>query len=77
MTAPLELHHIKKRISNSPFNASPICHKCHADNGKLHHKDTENMLINKTVEFLRREGYIPTQKDKEFLNGQKKNNKIR
>lgn len=61
------LHHIVGRKSNSPLNACPIHNNfCHLYNPKLHKRDNEIMLINKTLTYLKKENYKLTDKDKEF-----------
>lgn len=62
------LHHILGRVSDSPLNASPIHNlKCHIGNGSLDSFDNRSKLLKKTKRFLEEEGYVLTDKDKEFL----------
>jgi len=69
------LHHIKKRISDSPYNACPLNNfRNHQPEGRtsqglpaLHSKEVEQKYLRKTKEFLDEIGYEPTEKDKEFL----------
>jgi hypothetical protein len=62
----LELHHIWKRINNSPLNASIVCHKCHED-GKIHSKEYREKLFNKTLLYLHSQNYKMNDKDEAFL----------
>ena len=61
----LELHHITGRDSNSPFNAIPICMKCHKVVG--HSQEEERKFFKLNLDFLVRERYRPTKKDWQFL----------
>lgn len=61
----LELHHIRGRCSNSPLNASILCHDCHGHVG--HKKEEEQILFAKNLQFLVREGYELTSEDLDFL----------
>lgn len=61
----LELHHIVGRSSNSAFNASLLCHKCHG--GMSHHVEEETRLYEANRRQLQRIGYVATDKDLQFL----------
>lgn len=61
----IELHHIVGRDSNSIFNAAPLCHKCHATMG--HSVGEERYLFYKTLEYLAERGYVPKEKDWQFI----------
>lgn len=61
----LELHHIFGRVSDSPFNACPLCPVCHAMMG--HNRSEELELYITTADFLYKENYKPTEKDWEFI----------
>lgn len=51
----LELHHIFGRISNSPFNAAPVCRNCH---DKILHTFEERFpLLRTNMRFLFQAGY--------------------
>ncbi|MDA2921686.1 hypothetical protein MYX07_00285 [Patescibacteria group bacterium AH-259-L07] len=63
----LELHHIFKRVSASPYNATPICRECH-ELGDLHSDKRRLNLIQKTTEWLVTEhNYQPSAEDREFM----------
>lgn len=49
----IDLHHIKKRISNSIFNSIPITRDEH-NGGAKHHPEREIYFIQWTVEFVGR-----------------------
>jgi len=72
------LHHILKRISNSPYNAAPLSNfRTHQPEGRkdmlpLHCFETQSKYLKKTKAYLDKEGYIPNEKDLEFLNNNKK-----
>lgn len=51
----LELHHITGRDSDSPLNASVLCHNCHETMG--HNKEEEKKLFTINLRFLFREHY--------------------
>jgi hypothetical protein len=69
------LHHIKKRISNSPYNACPLNNfRNHQPEGRssrglpaIHSQKTEQKYLKKTKEYLDKIGYVPNEKDKDFL----------
>lgn len=61
----LELHHIMGRISNSAFNAIPLCPDCHYH--ILHDLVTHRRLFKRTAFFLHSEGYKPTTNDYSFI----------
>jgi 5-methylcytosine-specific restriction endonuclease McrA len=62
----LELHHIFGRVSNSVFNAYPICRKCH-QKGNVGSWEQGKLKFLDTFEFLHREHYKPNKKDIKFL----------
>ena len=66
MNQNLELHHILGRVSNSPLNGSPVCHKCHKKIN-LSNKEITSKLLASTLEYLLLRGYILTDKDKRFI----------
>lgn len=66
MSKPLTLHHIYKRISNSPMNSAPVCQECH-DKSNIHSRDKRAKFMNKTIKFLQKQDYKLTKKDREFL----------
>jgi hypothetical protein len=69
------LHHIMKRISNSPYNACPLNNfRNHQPEGRssqdlpaLHSEEATRKYLRKTKEYLDSIGYEPNEKDKEFL----------
>ena len=62
------LHHILKRVSNSPFNAAPLNNwNCHLNDPAIHTKETQTKYLQMTFDFLINEGYKPTKKDLMFL----------
>jgi hypothetical protein len=66
-------HHILGRCSNSPLNCSPLNNfECHIGNGKLSLFEYQQELLKKTYQYLKKEGYVLTQKDKEFIKTHKK-----
>lgn len=72
------LHHILKRISDSPYNACPLNNfKSHQPEGRknmlpLHCFETEKKYLKRTKAYLDRIGYIPNEKDLKFLEDNKK-----
>ena len=60
-----ELHHIVGRSSNSPYNASVLCVGCHK--GMNHNEEEEQNLLRITSNYLEAIGYVPNDKDKEFI----------
>lgn len=65
-----ELHHIAGRVSDSAFNASVLCKKCHA---KVNHSESEEiMLFSKTFAWLLKTKYSFTENDLEFANSNKR-----
>jgi hypothetical protein len=67
--SPSDFHHIKGRISNSIFNACPIHnHICHLYNGKLHHKEIEDRLLENTFIYLMKQKFNEfNDEDRNFL----------
>jgi hypothetical protein len=61
----LELHHILGRISDSAFNACPLCPICHL--AEIHTDEDKRRLFNLNQNFLIAESYRPTGKDWQFL----------
>lgn len=73
----LELHHICGRVSNSPLNASLVCHDCHSHLN--HNEEEEKRHFNTNLAFLLKIRYKPTENDIQFLKNNSrllKNNKI-
>lgn len=67
-SGPDALHHILGRVSNSPYNSSPIHNlKCHIGNARLDSFENRSKLLVKTKEYLDSEGYRPTAQDLTFL----------
>lgn len=66
----LEIHHILGRTSDSAFNSSCLCKKCHEH--ICHSQDEERSLFLITLKYLYSISYVPVNKDLEFL---KKNHK--
>lgn len=62
----LQGDHIMGRVSNSPYNFSPLCPSCHFLKARAGHKGKLEQL-RWTKEFLEREGYEPDKKDLLFL----------
>lgn len=62
---PSDLHHITKRSSASPFNASALCRECH-DNITF---DEEMLvtLMGQTIKYLFTQNYKATPRDEEFI----------
>jgi len=61
----VELDHIEGRISNSPYNASPLCRECHMNKvskGWRGRKEQRQW----TRDFLDKQDYKETKKDIEF-----------
>lgn len=73
------LHHILGRCSNSPYNAAPLHNfRDHLPEGRnmqgypsISSQQVKRKYLQKTKEYLDKEGYISKPKDLEFL---KKNN---
>ena len=61
----LELHHVLGRISDSIFNSSVLCHKCHSHMG--HSQEEEQQLFLITLKYLYDLHYVPIEKDYDFL----------
>ena len=68
------LHHIMKRISNSPYNAAPLNNQaCHLNKGgkmgrgDLAKKEIRLDFLEKTSFYLFIYGYERTRKDEEFI----------
>ena len=72
------LHHIMKRISNSPYNAAPLNNfRNHFPEGRkylpnIHSHQSRNKYLNKTKRFLDSINYIPNEYDLSFLEMHKK-----
>lgn len=72
------LHHILKRISNSPFNACPLNNfRNHQPEGRkglpaLHSFEVQKKYLLKTKAYLESINYKPTLKDLNFLEANKK-----
>lgn len=72
------LHHILKRISNSPYNAAPLNNfKSHMPEGRknmlpIHSFEVRSKYLRKTKAYLDRIKYKPTEKDLQFLEDNKK-----
>mgnify|MGYP003146429106 CR=1 FL=1 len=72
------LHHILKRISNSPYNACPLNNfKDHFPEGRknlepLHSREVQSKYLIKTKQYLDKIGYKPVSKDLVFLEQHKK-----
>ena len=61
----IELHHIYGRVSDSAFNACPLCHFCHE---RVKHTVKEHQfLFYRNLEFLLQNNYKPISKDFEFI----------
>lgn len=63
---PLELHHVLKRVSNSPLNGSLVCHDCH-EKGTIHYKHNQEELLRQTFYNLIVSGYELSTKDFLFI----------
>lgn len=66
----MSLHHILGREYKSPYNASPLCGKCHkiADNKSVNGlSELEIKLLNYTKRYLDKIGYRPDKEDMSFL----------
>lgn len=63
------LHHILKRVSNSPLNAAPIYNQppCHLYNSKLSTREVRISFLQKTYYYLKGIGYQLTKKDLMFI----------
>jgi len=60
-----ELHHIKGRVSDSPYNGAVLCKECH---GHANHNDSEEGdLLLKTISYLDSRGYVANEADRMFL----------
>jgi len=70
----LELHHIKGRVSDSPCNASLLCHNCHYKhhNKKPFTEEQKKQMLQKTFKWLCKIDYKFTRKDGEFFLKHKK-----
>jgi len=74
------LHHILKRVSNSPYNSAPLNNsRNHMPESRasrnllpIHSPETRKKFLQKTKRFLNDIGYEPTKEDLEFLNKYKK-----
>ncbi|MFW5902973.1 MAG: hypothetical protein ACOCTT_03730 [archaeon] len=67
------LHHILGRVSSSPLNAAPLNNfQCHIDKEHiLGRTEIKREFLVKTYNYLKKQNYDLTKKDKEFI----KNNK--
>lgn len=61
----LELHHILGRISDSAFNAAPLCHECHSHIG--HTQEEHKQIFSYSFPLLHRLRFRPHQDDINFL----------
>lgn len=61
----LEIHHILGRVSDSAFNSSVLCNKCHSQIG--HTTEEHQRIFNKSVVVLNDVGFKPEEKDMKFL----------
>lgn len=67
------LHHIRGRVSDSPLNACPIHNqRCHINNGRLATFEVRKKLLAKTYEYLLKNGYALTTKDRLFISTNKR-----
>lgn len=72
------IHHILKRVSNSPYNAAPLNNfRNHMPEGRkhlpaIHSDEVQQKYLRKTKQYLDLVGYKPTDKDLEFLDLYKK-----
>jgi hypothetical protein len=62
-------HHVTGRDSSSILNSAPLCNEsCHlAIHGKLKKKENIRLLLEKTMEYLLRQGYKFDDNDKDFI----------
>ena len=61
-----DIHHILGRCSNSPLNASPVCHEtCHLNKGFSY--EDKKILLKKTLMYLFKNKYKMTKGDKLFF----------
>lgn len=60
----LEIHHILGRVSDCAFNSSCLCKGCHAHIG--HSSEEQQKIFLKTMQFLHKQDYKPTNEDLEF-----------
>lgn len=61
----LEIHHITGRDSDSAFNSSCLCKKCHEH--IEHTQEREAELFLKTLKYLYNLQYVPIQEDFDFI----------
>lgn len=61
----LSLHHIRGRISASPFNACLLCDVCHSRCN--HNQEEERKYFALNAKFLHYSKYKPTEEDLEFI----------
>jgi hypothetical protein len=61
----LEIHHILGRVSDSAFNSSCLCKKCHSKIG--HTKEEHQMIFFFTIQFLKSVLFKPAEEDMRFL----------
>lgn len=72
------LHHILKRISNSPYNVAPLNNfLSHMPEGRknmayIHSFEVRSKFLKKTKAYLDKIKYKPTEKDLKFLEENKK-----
>jgi len=67
------LHHILGRASSSILNSAPLHNDvCHLNNGKLATFDIRKKLLKKTLEFLKKNKYVLTDDDIQFMQQYKK-----
>ena len=60
--------HKPGEFNTSILNSSPMHnHGCHLDNGKLHHRETEIKLLQKTMTAISLQEYELTDLDREFI----------
>ena len=65
--SPSSMDHKHGDFNTSILNSSPMHnHGCHLDNGKLHHRETEILLLEKTMTALAYKHYRLTDLDKLF-----------
>lgn len=69
------LHHIMKRVSNSPYNAAPLNNfETHQPEGRvekklgaLHSFETTSKFLIQTKTYLEKIDYVPNQDDLDFM----------
>lgn len=71
-------HHILGRVSNSPYNLAPLNNaREHQPEGRkylpaIHSFEVQKKYLKKTKKYLDSVGYIPDEKDLDFLESNKK-----